>query len=597
MPPVAGSSSRSRPPAGSVGARSGRSTPSRSAAVARASGTSPGAGGRNPVAAQKLFFRVRDEEVQGVLEALSGGLRDPRSKYQPDGQDLMFFAAARRHGLGGSEVIARRLSDIGVPCASVDRLGQTPLFFAAREGNRDCASFLVEKRCEVNHRDIYGQSPLFYSVRESRMETCRLLVELGASWTVKDNSKNTAIYYAKGDAATDLAQIFDERMTRDGAPPKAISAASLWQACEAGHPNPDGRKATQEKDVFARKAAQTKARQKRQRIDLLREAASGLEPWEISPEADSPLLEPQKADAEEVPLLEEAANCLGSQRMAKVQAMVTWTRNGTDGAAAVFTSGLRGQPPATVPAQEKILAQAGEYFVCAPAVADAWRLRELEREFVLDHFDVFADEPWHSQLGPSDWCQIVNVIECEEVARQAISSIIAGRTPRHCTLQCVYVPRAPTGGQEAPPPSIVGYVHVVNAGGHLDVSHLKVQRDHQRKGLGSLLIAGTVRWAESLRIEVRDLRLVVVIRNAPAISLYRTLGFENLSSVQRQEPGGGGTVKWQKMWRPFNRKMDSGAFAHFCEARAVTAASRQRGGFEDRNDPRVAAPFVGPAQT
>uniref|UniRef100_A0A7S4V0C9 N-acetyltransferase domain-containing protein n=1 Tax=Alexandrium monilatum TaxID=311494 RepID=A0A7S4V0C9_9DINO len=544
-----------------------------------------------PAAAQKLFFRVRDDEEPAVMEALSGGLRDPKAKFMPDQQDLMFFAAARRRSLGGSEAIARRLCSLGVPGNSIDRLRQTPLFFAAREGNRDCATFLVEQRCEVNHRDVYGQSPLFYSVRESHVEMCRLLRDLGASFDIRDNNKNTAVFYAKGEAAAALARMHDEHLIRE---------VPLSKVLDAGHPNPDGRKAAQgEKTVLTRKATLAQgavhgreatpapAAHKRRRVAAPPQAAdagSGPEPPPAaSPEVDpSPVERPPERRKEVRPAPAEAASCRGSQHFAAMQAMVKWAAIGTDGAAAVYprprcrgaeAAGRRGPPPPAIPPPEKIFSQAGEYSVCSPGVGDAWRLRELEREFVLDHFDVFSDVPWHAQLDPLGWCRLVNVIESEDMARQAITSIIAGKTPRHCTLQCVHVPRA-LPGEKGPvgTPSVVGYVHVVNAGGHLDVSHLKVQRSHQRRGLGSLLMAGTIRWAERQGVEVRDLQLVVVVKNAPAISLYRSLGFEDLNSVQRRDPLGGGVVKWQKMWRPFGRSVDASAFARLCEARAAAAS-------------------------
>lgn len=517
---------------------------------------SPGA--RLPATAGKLFFTVRDEEEPSVMEALAGGLRDPKCRYLPDQQDLMFFAAARRHGLGGAEVIARRLSALGVPGNSTDRLRQTPLFFAAREGNRECATFLVEQSCDVNHRDVFGQSALFYSVRESHLDMCRLLLQLGASFDLRDNNKNTARFYAKGDIELALTQLV-----------------------EGGHPHPEGRKAPQGEKVVLAQSGKAATTRKRRRLEYPSPEATVLPRNGHSLAENLPSLSRRAArskallasgrDGVGLAVVEEATPDAPLRRAgggpSAVEAMAAWAEGPGQQEAAGTSS-----PAEPVP--DEAFARAGEYYVCNPAISDAARLRELEREFVADHFEVFREEPWHEELEPSDWCRLVNVIEDEERAQQAIANIILGQTPCHGTLQCVYAPSAPASGSSAPPPSIVGYVHVVNAGGHLDVSHLKVGRLHQRRGLGSLLIAGTVRWAEQQGAEVRDLRLVVVTRNAPAVSLYRALGFENLTSVTKQVRLGSGLVEWQKMWRNFHG-MAPGAFARLCEARSSATMQRE----------------------
>jgi ankyrin repeat protein len=49
--------------------------------------------------------------------------------------------------------------------------------------------FLVrEGNCNVNNIDTYGQSPVFYAAREGHLETIRRLVELGADPDLIDNN-------------------------------------------------------------------------------------------------------------------------------------------------------------------------------------------------------------------------------------------------------------------------------------------------------------------------------------------------------------------------------------------------------------------------
>jgi len=508
-------------------------------------------------ATQRLFLMVRDEEEASVLEALMDGIRDPKSRFPPEEQDLMFFAAARRHSLGGAETIARRLHELGVPGNTVDRLGQTALFFAAREGNEGCASFLTEQGCEVNHRDIYGQTPLFYSVRERHLDMCRQLIHLGASLVLRDHNKRTATFYAKGE--------------------EAAAFAEMVSSC--GHPNPDGRKAPKgEKAILACRTPNTRARSSSPpatRAAVLRKRSRRLRPvvYDIIDSAEdtsSPveiITSPRKLEKGKEPLCPD-----GGQKSA-LEVMTAWAlgsvkhcRESHGEVTPNSRSALSIEQP--LPEPEKIVARAGEYYVCFPRPDDVARLRHLEREFVLDHCEVFQDEPWHRSLDSAGWCHLVNVIEGEERAQQAILSIVAGKTMRHNTLQCVH---APVDGS----PQVVGYIHVVTAGSYLDVSHLKVERGHQRRGLGSLLIAGIVRWALQSMDQLRDLRLIVMQKNTPALALYHALGFQRLGMVRKKVSPGAGIVEWQKMWRSFS-EIAPGAFARICEARVST--SQLRGG-------------------
>lgn len=45
-----------------------------------------------------------------------------------------------------------------------------------------------EGNCNVNNIDTYGQSPVFYAAREGHLETIRRLVELGADPDLIDNN-------------------------------------------------------------------------------------------------------------------------------------------------------------------------------------------------------------------------------------------------------------------------------------------------------------------------------------------------------------------------------------------------------------------------
>merc|ERR1719277_776073 len=102
----------------------------------------------------------------------------------------------------------------------------------------------------------------------------------------------------------------------------------------------------------------------------------------------------------------------------------------------------------------------------------------------------------------------------------------------------------------------------------MDISHLKVARSHQRRGLGSLLVAGAVRSALHTEWDIRNLRVVTIAQNPLALLLYRALGFIHIGSVfERVCPGADGTAEWQKMRRPL-RDCTPEEFAFAAEGRA-----------------------------
>lgn len=50
--------------------------------------------------------------------------------------------------------------------------------------------------CNVNQIDTYGQSPIFYACREGKIETIKNLIGYGADHDLVDNNGQTPIFYA-----------------------------------------------------------------------------------------------------------------------------------------------------------------------------------------------------------------------------------------------------------------------------------------------------------------------------------------------------------------------------------------------------------------
>jgi ankyrin repeat protein len=55
--------------------------------------------------------------------------------------------------------------ECGVDPTYKDKIQQTPLYYAAREGKVNCSKYLIGLGCGVNDRDFYTQTPIYYAAR------------------------------------------------------------------------------------------------------------------------------------------------------------------------------------------------------------------------------------------------------------------------------------------------------------------------------------------------------------------------------------------------------------------------------------------------
>jgi len=712
--------------------------PPRGSQVPALSGALPGK--------KTLFGRIAEEDsLEAVREELDRGLKDPHECFPPKKQTLMFAAALRARRLGGSLLLASQLQGLGVPTTSVDAIGQTPLYYAAREGNMDCVTFLVKSRSDVAQRDANGQTPLFYAVRYGQVETCLLLRKLGGSFNTADFDGRTASYYATPQTRQALLQA-GLNLPAPRAPAPTGSSEPVIQYTTV-HPDPRGRKTTRHTgtmplasndrphsavavggnggerggghdavvppgsaarlapssappvlpgdvgDAFVEEIAsdpptpQQGPKRRRLMTSMMshslprssvivrdsRKAPSIFEQLQangsipsvnnvelhlsganprnglgremmglfnhepprrkIRPLADEIAKRPQLPGADELlalasshkfprarsdrmararqalaetsgvpePTRAGAAATLAALRAASVAEIAPANSSGgivvaSSSSSVAVPSSLRESSrrhretegerllresrepallsvmPPRIPPMDEVLAgetAPGSFFVCRPSLTDIPRLRELEREFVRDHRELFADEPWAEACTQADWYRSVNVIRPEQQALGAIRGILENRSGGHMTLQCVH------RGAGALP-SVVGYLHFV-VSEWIDVSHLKVASTHRGLGLGALLFAGMARYAHRIGAGpcVADLRLLVMSKNLMAQKLYASLGF--VLSARPERPGKQGVerIEWTKMSRVRelaheDDNSEAEAFAQSCEDRAMS---------------------------
>eukprot|EP00747_Dinoflagellata_sp_TGD_P024296 gnl/TRDRNA2_/TRDRNA2_130453_c0_seq1.p1 gnl/TRDRNA2_/TRDRNA2_130453_c0~~gnl/TRDRNA2_/TRDRNA2_130453_c0_seq1.p1 ORF type:complete len:1052 (+),score=206.10 gnl/TRDRNA2_/TRDRNA2_130453_c0_seq1:78-3158(+) len=140
--------------------------------------------------------RSRCERVEELIEAKA----DPLMRLT-NSQNLAFYAAARQVPLGPNGEKSRRLLELltdrhGVDPAALDTYGQTPLFYAAKQGDAESCEYLISRKCDVNHIDCWFQSAIFWATKFGHTACTKLLLEQNASVNLIDKHHETPLFFA-----------------------------------------------------------------------------------------------------------------------------------------------------------------------------------------------------------------------------------------------------------------------------------------------------------------------------------------------------------------------------------------------------------------
>ncbi|RYH40644.1 MAG: ankyrin repeat domain-containing protein [Alcaligenaceae bacterium] len=106
---------------------------------------------------------------------------------------------------------ARKLLDRG---AQVNRLGWTPLHYAASRGRLDVAKLLISRKAMINAPAPDGTTPLMMAALSKNDAMVTLLINAGADPTTRNLSNLNAADWARSANATRLATRLDELASR-----------------------------------------------------------------------------------------------------------------------------------------------------------------------------------------------------------------------------------------------------------------------------------------------------------------------------------------------------------------------------------------------
>eukprot|EP00438_Fugacium_kawagutii_P014557 Skav232300 [mRNA] locus=scaffold882:453582:454649:- [translate_table: standard] len=98
------------------------------------------------------------------------------------------------------------LLERGVPVNNTDELGQTALFYAARQGHAGTIQYLLRQGADPNLVDKNGETAIFYAVLNKRADAVRALLEGGAALEVINNWHHTSMSVAPTEILPILAE-------------------------------------------------------------------------------------------------------------------------------------------------------------------------------------------------------------------------------------------------------------------------------------------------------------------------------------------------------------------------------------------------------
>lgn len=156
-----------------------------------------------------LFALVKEERLDEAMAYINRHPDPIKLINIPNPEDkrtLIFIAAMLKYSQKSLE-FSKFLIEKGANVLQVDSYGQTPVFFAAAEGNVELLRLLLEKGVKAEEEDGFKQTALFYAAREGHLEVVKCLVEFGANYDHLDQIKETPLFYAASQGKKDMCEL------------------------------------------------------------------------------------------------------------------------------------------------------------------------------------------------------------------------------------------------------------------------------------------------------------------------------------------------------------------------------------------------------
>ena len=178
-----------------------------------------------------LIVAIRDNNKEEALRLIR---ENPMlvNTTNRDGDTPLHWAA-----INGDADITKALIDAGANIHTVDGNGDTPIMHAAKHGSPEVAALLIDKGARFEEKDSDGRTPLILAAIGQRTETMQVLIEKGADVNAVDNNGQTALIHAAiGGNATDIDLLIKAGANinvQDNYGDTALSHASVYGHNEA----------------------------------------------------------------------------------------------------------------------------------------------------------------------------------------------------------------------------------------------------------------------------------------------------------------------------------------------------------------------------
>ena len=110
--------------------------------------------------------------------------------YNKDGETPLFYACKN-----GNETLVKYLVERGADINKENKYGYTPLFYACKNGIETLVKYLVEHEADINKENKYGNTPLFYACKSGNQALVKYLVEQGANINKENKYGYTPLFY------------------------------------------------------------------------------------------------------------------------------------------------------------------------------------------------------------------------------------------------------------------------------------------------------------------------------------------------------------------------------------------------------------------
>jgi ankyrin repeat protein len=108
------------------------------------------------------------------------------------------------------QIVAILLEQPGIEIDAANAENRTALHVASARGYTNIAKQLLEKKCNVNLKDIHGLTALHYACQENHIEIARLLLKAGADTNAETNQHMTPLFTAIQRGAEDIVVLLIE---------------------------------------------------------------------------------------------------------------------------------------------------------------------------------------------------------------------------------------------------------------------------------------------------------------------------------------------------------------------------------------------------